>query len=481
MVTFRKDIHLGRRVPYFPQGGGNGDCWFTDITEKGVATDKLGRRWQFAPFEERTESPRIVITDVTTDPTYGYTTEQYPLINGQRGAVRLIEIFEGEEDSNIEYKIVKNDIVPSIWSQYDDPIALKDSGRYYVIARAQKVNSKYSLEVQSDEFDVVPKVLQKLYAFVSQSIDYGTLPASAGEKVPEVKYGVKVSGYYTDEQYRDIAGFDQDSSPFAEILAFQVVAGTGYYLTLEDAATGRISYPANGGITERVNGTIKATITLKDDDNVTVATALAETNVKQAGVEATDNVIIWDADPSSSSHIIGDTVNFAAHTADGAVISFKKGNTAITPISEDDGVYSGSFEVTSATTIITANAAAQGVHRATSSSKTVSASAPVIPMYWGVSLSTEYVPAQASPYSSGTTLISDLDYGGTFESGAVKDYGSVLIASIYFAVPRGKNVSIAGAAAGGDVTSEFTKIVIGDYDVYYQVGFIQEKFTITVS
>lgn len=183
------------------------------------------------------------------------------------------------------------------------------------------------------------------------------------------------------------------------------------------------------------------------------------------------NVIIWDTDPSGV-HTIGDSVAFVAHAQnENATVIFKDG---------DNNIITSPITVNSNMTI-KAIAAATTHYSETVSPKSLTARAPSLPMYWGMSISNEYIPDEASPYSSGTTLKSELDDGGTFASGAVKDYGSTLIASIYFAVPSGKTVAIIGAAAGGNVTSDFTKTTVNGYDIYYLVGFIQEKFTINVN
>lgn len=48
MVTFRKDIHLGRRVPIRPED--ENECMLVSISENGLAVDKYGRKWRFLPW-----------------------------------------------------------------------------------------------------------------------------------------------------------------------------------------------------------------------------------------------------------------------------------------------------------------------------------------------------------------------------------------------------------------------------------------------
>lgn len=281
MVTFRKDIHLGKRVPYFPQG--EGECWFVDITEQGVATDKLGRKWQLVPFAERIASPAIVITDVTTDPTYGYSTSEYPLINGKRGAVRLVEITEGESDSDLEYKVIKDDIEPQQWTQYDSAIVLKAEGTYRIVARAIKGGST-SLEVISDEFDVRKQPLAWSYSLQSSSLSYGNISSVAGEKLPTLTYSLAKSGLYTDGITRNAEVITPSSSGYTQQLTYSKISGS--YITLADTSTGRITYSANTGSSSRTLGTIGVTAIVKDSDNNMIATVQVQTSVVQGGVGA---------------------------------------------------------------------------------------------------------------------------------------------------------------------------------------------------
>jgi hypothetical protein len=472
MVTFRKDIHLGRVVPFRPKD--EGECMFVSITAEGVATDKFGRKWQLLPYEERAQAPKIVTRDVTTDAEYGYATEEYPMIAGKTDAVRLVEILERESDCNLYYKIIKDGIEPSLWTRYEESFTIKIAGRYRIKAKAEKTGIGESVETICDQFDIIRQRLNVIYGTLSvTAYTYGTIPAAGiTDKLPNVSYGIPVSEIYTDDPTTPIPVGAETSGG---TLVFSRIQAPNYITSL-DSETGAITVSANGTTSSRVAGSLRVTVTLRDQ------TAELTTNVQQEGIAATDNVIIWDTDPSSGSHTIGDTVSFAAHTEDGAVIVFKDGNNnTISGTTESGGVYSNSVTLASGSTTIKAVAAETTTHNSTTSIKTVSASAPVIPMYWGMSINNEYTPTQASPYSSGTTLISDLDSGGTFTSGASKGDGSSLYASIYFAVPQGKTVSIEGANAGGVVTTDFTKITIGGYDIYYQIGYLQELFTITVS
>ena len=374
MVTFRKDIHLGRVVPFRPKD--ERECMFVSITADGVATDKFGRKWQLLPYEERAQAPKIVTRDVTTDAEYGYATEEYPMIAGKTDAVRLVEILERESDCNLYYKIIKDGIEPALWTRYEESFTIKIAGRYRIKAKAEKTGIGESVETICDQFDIIRQRLNVIYGTLSvSSYTYGTIPAAGiTDKLPNVSYGIPVSEIYTDDPTTPIPVGAETSGG---TLVFSRIQAPNYITSL-DSETGAITVSANGTTSSRVAGSLRVTVTLRDQ------TAELTTNVQQEGIAATDNVIIWDTDPSSGSHTIGDTVSFAAHTEDGAVIVFKDGNNnTISGTTESGGVYSNSVTLASGSTTIKAVAAETTTHNSTTSIKTVSASAPVIPMYWG--------------------------------------------------------------------------------------------------
>lgn len=475
MVTFRNDIHLGRRVPMTPKD--EDQCMLVSISDEGLAVDKYGRKWQFVAFEERTVMPIIEIVDVTTDSTMGgYDPVNYPRIAGKKGGAYRITITEGEEDCTLWYKTLKYNeeldifVEPSEWTQYTDPIVLTTGGRYCIKAYASQDGHKNSLEVQSDNFQVTPRLLKYNYTIEVQDgwFSYENIPANGGTVMPSLRYNIKAIGVGTDPSYQETQGRSDGAT--------KSFTGGG-----ADASTGAVTRNEPNNTTGNIFvGYVDVTLSYEipeiDRYGVNPATEYIVKTTKRTGIDQSGkekNTIYWDTIPASSI-TAGESVSFEAHAIEGEV-TFEDG--------EGNAISSPLTNVQSDITIV-AKVAATTNYASASSSKTVRVNAPALPYYWGMSNNNEYVPAQASPYSSGTTLISSLDDGGTFASGAVKDYSgvSVPIASIYFAVPTGKTVRIVGAGAGGDVTSDFTRNNnVGGYDIYYQTGYIQEKFTITVS
>lgn len=208
MVTFRKDIHLGRRVPMTPKD--EDQCMLVSISNEGLAVDKYGRKWQFMAFEERTVMPIVEIVDVTTDSTNGgFDPVDYPRLAGKKGGVYRITITEGEEFCTLWYKILKYSeeldvfVEPSEWTQYTTPIVLTAGGRYYIKAYASHDGQKNSLEVQSDNFQVTPRLLKYNYELEIVTFSYDNIPAIGGTVAPEFRYLIKVVGLGTDPNYRE--------------------------------------------------------------------------------------------------------------------------------------------------------------------------------------------------------------------------------------------------------------------------------------
>ena len=210
MVTFRKDIHLGRRVPMTPKD--EDQCMLVSISNEGLAVDKYGRKWQFVAFEERTVMPIVEIVDVTTDATMGgFDPVNYPRIAGKKGGVYRITITEGEEDCTLWYKILKYNeeldifVEPSDWTQYTDPVVLKARGRYCIKAYASHDGQKNSLEVQSDNFQITQRLLKYNYSFnvTENSLAYDLIPAIGGTVMPRLDYGIIASVVSTDPTYQE--------------------------------------------------------------------------------------------------------------------------------------------------------------------------------------------------------------------------------------------------------------------------------------
>lgn len=438
---------------------------FTELTAGGVLTDFMGNKWQLQPYAERAAAPVITVTDLTQT-EYPYTT--YPLMEGKRWAVAQISIEAGEPDCELEYKIIKDGDEPFAWNAFDAPFVIRQKGDYQIMARAKKTGAAESTIVYSTEFTIKPCAYEIGYRpLVIKSFTYPVAAAvvESGDITiaPALSYGQPVYERYTDGTAKD-AGERTEGATVS--FAFRGGGTTTTYAEI-DASTGVITVDPNTSQQGRALGYAVVTVLLDEE------TATQETAFAQAGRTKAANVITWDTVPASSI-IEGDDVTFAAHALEGTV-TFEDG--------EGSAISSPLENVQNDITIV-AKVAETTNYKAASDSKAVTVNAQELPFYWGMSNGNEYVPEQPSPYSSGTTLISELDEGGTFTSGDVKDYSgvSVPIACIYFAVPAGKTIRIDGAGAGGEVTSDFTPLRgVDGYDIYYQTGFIQEKFTITVS
>lgn len=425
-----------------PEMPDNNPCitLFTSLTNSGILTDYMGNRWQLSPFAERVSMPAITVEDVTTDTTYGY-----PELTGQRNAVYLITIEDEDDECDIEYKIIKDGNEPAVWEAYDEPFIIRNNGVYQIAARARKSGVADSEIARSDAFQVIRKKYATDYDNIQiTQFTYGTLDATLGTKTPTLIYAQPVIERYTD---------GTSASPGAIIvgaaISYRLVnSDTGY--SALNTSNGTITYTANPNLTQRTIATVEVTVSLNSK------TKTANVAVVQAGVEATDNVIIWDTDPSSGAHSIGDTVNFAAHTADGAVLTFKKGNTAITPITKTGDVYSGSVTLSDATTVITANAAAVGVHRATTSSKTVNASPVQEVAYYGFSAA---VPDSVST-SNSQNIPSTVSVQTQFSDAAKCHWVAVKTASGY-------RVTALTDEDNDSIIDQMQTKTIGIYTVYY--------------
>lgn len=412
---------------------------FTELTSSGILTDHMGNKWQLQPFAERVSMPLITVQDVTTDSTYGY-----PELTGQRNAIYLVTIEDTDENSQLEYKIIKDGNEPAVWEAYDEPVIIRNNGVYQIAARARKSGVTDSEIAKSDAFNVIRKKYATDYGNVGiVQFTYGTLPATNGTKSPTLSYGQTYTDRYTD------GSTYQNGITSGATLSFRAVySHTGY--TSLDTSTGEVTFAANDGISQRDIVSVEVNVSLNGK------TTTGTVDVKQSGIEATDNVIIWDTDPSSGAHSIGDTVNFAAHTEDGAVFTFKKGNTAITPITKTDDVYSGSVTLSDATTVITANAAAVGVHRATTSSKTVNASPVQEVAYYGFSAA---VPDSVST-SNSQNIPSTVSVQTQFSDAAKCHWVAVKTASGY-------RVTALTDEDNDSIIDQMQTKTIGIYTVYY--------------
>lgn len=154
--------------------------------------------------------PIVEIVDVTTDSTNGgFDPVDYPRLAGKKGGVYRITITEGEEFCTLWYKILKYSeeldvfVEPSEWTQYTTPIVLTAGGRYYIKAYASHDGQKNSLEVQSDNFQVTPRLLKYNYELEIVTFSYDNIPAIGGTVAPEFRYLIKVVGLGTDPNYRE--------------------------------------------------------------------------------------------------------------------------------------------------------------------------------------------------------------------------------------------------------------------------------------
>ena len=172
---------------------------FKEITDGGILVDYMDRRWQLTPYVDRTTTPKITISDVTTNPVYGFDPVEYPNMAGKTDAVKLVEITDSEDDCTIEYKKIVNNVEPEEWEIYTEPFTVKAEGKCKIKARAQKGDEPVSLEAVSKDFNIVRQLLKEEYSAVTIStFKYDKFPADGGTKSPTLSYKQTLKSLYTD-------------------------------------------------------------------------------------------------------------------------------------------------------------------------------------------------------------------------------------------------------------------------------------------
>lgn len=189
MVTFRKDIHLGRRVPIRPED--ENECMLVSISENGLAVDKYGRKWRFLPWGDILAVPTITLADITVT--------EYPSLVGKTEAVWLVTLTHEDSECELWYKIVKNGEEPEAYSKYYEPILIKDNGIYQIVAKAKKEGEADSEVVRSDSFKVTRAVVSETYGKpIITEFTYADFPAAGDTKLPTFRYSQTGERRYTD-------------------------------------------------------------------------------------------------------------------------------------------------------------------------------------------------------------------------------------------------------------------------------------------
>lgn len=189
MVTFRKDIHLGRRVPVRPED--ENECMLVSISENGLAVDKYGRKWRFLPWGDILAVPTITLADITVT--------EYPSLVGKTEAVWLVTLTHEDSEAEIWYKIVKNGEEPEAYSKYIEPFKLKSNGNYQIVCKAKKEGVADSEVARSETFKVVRQVVETTYGRPQiDTFAYQDFPANGGSAAPTLTYHQYGSRIYTD-------------------------------------------------------------------------------------------------------------------------------------------------------------------------------------------------------------------------------------------------------------------------------------------
>lgn len=296
MVTFRKDIHLGRRVPVRPED--ENECMLVSISENGLAVDKYGRKWRFLPWGDILAVPTIALADVTAI--------EYPELTGKRRAVYEISIAASEEGQEIQYKIIEVGIPePAVWETYDGPFTIKTGGVYQIAAKA-KMDGVDSEAAISDAFNVVPAALAGQYSDIIITLfEYDQIPAAGGTFTPRLAYTQAASRVYTDGHTESLPSIISGAT-----LAFSGVYGIG-------TLNGSIAVEENKWKSPKTIGNVSVTV------NLNGKTATKSFLVTQAGKSKSANTIHWRKGATNNVYDIGATVEFEAYTADNAPISYR--------------------------------------------------------------------------------------------------------------------------------------------------------------
>lgn len=299
MVTFRKDIHLGRRVPIRPED--ENECMLVSISENGLAVDKYGRKWRFLPWGDILAVPTITLADITVT--------EYPSLVGKTEAVWLVTLTHEDSEAEIWYKIVKNGDEPEAYSKYVEPFSLKNNGNYQIVCKAKKEGVTDSEVVRSETFKVSRLVVQETYGKpLITAFSYTDFPASGDTKLPTFKYSQSGERRYTDGS--------------VEALTPITTGATCNFYGMNGLT------PSTGGLTVGVStipwrhalGTVYATVTMHG-----VVSDTAEWEVHQLAATKQNNVVEWVIEPPhsvSSGQLIRPGVDFQARARYGGDVSY---------------------------------------------------------------------------------------------------------------------------------------------------------------
>lgn len=301
MVTFRKDIHLGRRVPIRPED--ENECMLVSISENGLAVDKYGRKWRFLPWGDILAVPIITLADITVT--------EYPSLVGKTEAVWLVTLTHEDSEAEIWYKVVKNGDEPEAYSKYVEPFSLKNNGNYQIVCKAKKEGVTDSEVVRSETFKVSRLVVQETYGKpIITAFSYTDFPASGDTKLPTFKYSQSGERRYTD-------GSVEALTP--------ITTGATCNFYGMDGLT-----PSTGGLTVGVStitwrhelGTVYATVTMHG-----VVSDTAECKVYQLAATKQNNVVEWieGLEPPhsvSSGQLIRPGVDFQARARYGGDVYY---------------------------------------------------------------------------------------------------------------------------------------------------------------
>lgn len=326
---------------------------FKEITDGGILVDYMDRRWQLTPYVDRTTTPKITISDVTTDPVYGFDPVEYPNMAGKTDAVKLVEITDSEDDCTIEYKKIVNNVEPEEWEIYTEPFTVKTEGKCKIKARAQKGDEPVSLEAVSKDFNIVRQLLKEEYSAVTIStFKYDKFPADGDTKSPTLSYKQVLTKTYTD-------GYQGKQ----DITSGATLTFTGE-VTI-NRTTGAITLGKNNEFHDLTIAPITVTVVLNE------ISATYSIGIVQEAAAKPKNVITWTKDPSAKTYNVGDAVEFAASALEGDV-TFDKQN--------------GFIASTAGTISIKATVADTQNYQGTTSTKTITVNAVQEYVYYGASV-----------------------------------------------------------------------------------------------
>ena len=306
MVTFRKDIHLGRRVPIRPED--ENECMLVSISENGLAVDKYGRKWRFLPWGDILAVPTITLADITVT--------EYPSLVGKTEAVWLVTLTHEDSEAEIWYKIVKNGNEPETFTKYNDPIRLKSNGTYQIVAKAKKEGVTDSEVVRSESFKVVRAVVSETYGRPQiDTFAYQDFPANGGSAAPTLTYHQYGSRIYTDGSTESLtpitsgATFTFRAVHYATSIPYSIDALTGGLTVGKTTITHRQPI-VTAYVTVHLNGT--------DSDE-------AETTIFQKAQDKSNDVIRWEITPPQSvdsGRILVAGTDFKAFSVSGVPVKY---------------------------------------------------------------------------------------------------------------------------------------------------------------